>query len=204
MNKNLQEKKLQLLVATHNSSKLAEISKFLVDIPYELVSLADLGIDYDVEEIGTTFEENAILKAKTYCKLSGLPTLGDDSGLEIEALNGEPGIYTKRYFGPIDEHEKRKKLLEKMANVPVGKRGAKFTSVMALAWPNGAVQLYHGYMQGVISTTMRGTPVPLFPYWNVFECAQTNKTCSELRDEGKEPALHRAMATQQLIADLSK
>lgn len=202
MRKMIKEKKCQLLVATHNNSKLTEISKFLVDIPYELVSLADLGISYDVEETGTTFEENAILKAKTYGALSGLPTLADDSGLEIEALNGAPGIYTKRFLGGASEQEKRENLLAKLANVPVEKRGARFVSVMALAWPDGRVQTYRGYMEGAIATTMRGTPVPLFPYWNIFECAIHKKTCSELRDEGKEPARHRAMATKKLLSDL--
>lgn len=201
---NLKEKKPQLLVATHNSSKLIEISKLLTNISYELVSLADLGIDYEVEETGATFEENAILKAKTYCKLSGLPTLADDSGLEIKALNGAPGIYTKRLFGNIDEQEKRKNLLEKMANIPPTKRDARFISVMALALPDGWIQTYYGYMLGAIATTMRGTPVPLFPYWNIFECAQSKKTCSELRDEGKEPAKHRTAAIKKLLTDLAK
>jgi XTP/dITP diphosphohydrolase len=201
----MKEKKLRLLVATHNSSKLAEISKFLGEAPYELVSLSDLGISYDVEETGTTFEENALLKAKAYCALSGLPTLADDSGLEIDALNGAPGIYTKRYMGNhLTEQEKREALLAKLADVPVSQRGARFISVMALAWPDGRTQLYHGYMLGAIATYMRGTPVQLFPYWNVFEHLGSHKTCSELRDEGKEPALHRAMAIQKLLVDLEK
>ncbi len=205
MNMIIKEKKIQLLVATHNRSKLIEITKFLRDIPYDLISLQDLGIDYDVEETGTTFEENAILKAKKYCALSGLLTLADDSGLEIEALNGEPGIYTKRYLSEhATEQEKRKNLLDKMANISIENRDARFTSVMALAWPDGRVQTYHGHMLGAIATSMRGTPVPLFPYWNIFECAINKKTCSELRDEGKEPAIHRTMAIKKLLIDLTK
>jgi len=199
----MKQRKLQLLVATHNHSKLMEIYKLLVGTSYELVSLSDLGITYDVKETGATFEENAILKAEAYCQLSGLPTLADDSGLEIDALNGAPGIYTKRFLGQINEEEKRKKLLEKLADVPAEERGARFTSVMALAWPgDGRVQTYHGFMMGIIATSMRGTPVPFFPYWNIFECGQSKRTCSELRDEGKNPAEHRAMATKKLLLDL--
>jgi XTP/dITP diphosphohydrolase len=201
----VKEKKLQLLVATHNRSKLVELYKALEGIPYELISLADLGIEFDVEETGTTFEENAILKAKAYCALSGLPTLSDDSGLEIDALNGEPGIYTKRYLGEHKTEEaKRQALLQKMAHVPSAERGARFTSVMALAWPDGRVQLYSGFMMGAISTSSRGTPVPYFPYWNVFECLKTRKTCSELRDEGRDPGVHRAIAAQKLLEDLAQ
>lgn len=89
-----------LLVATNNSAKLSEMKLLLGEIPYTIVSLADVGVDFDVEETGTTFEENALLKAKTYSRLSGLLTLADDSGLEVKALNNEPGIHTNRYAGP--------------------------------------------------------------------------------------------------------
>lgn len=195
--------KQKLLIATHNKAKFAEIAHFLQGIPYQLVSLADLGIDFDVEETGATYEENAILKATTYCALSGLPTVADDSGMEIQALNGEPGLYTKRYLGEcLSEQEKREKLLEKMAHIPASERGARFVCVMALAWPDGSINIYNGYMPGAIATSMRGTPVPQFPYWNLFEHIESKKTCSELRDEGREPATHRAVAMQNLVNDL--
>ncbi|MXX54115.1 MAG: hypothetical protein F4Z35_09440, partial [Dehalococcoidia bacterium] len=90
----------KLLIATHNRGKLRELTELLGDIPYELVSLGDLGIHYDVDETGSTFEENATLKAETYCELAGLMTLADDSGLEVDALGGEPGVRSARYAGP--------------------------------------------------------------------------------------------------------
>lgn len=176
----------KLLIATQNQAKLAEIKRLLGDIPYTIVSLNDLGITHDVEETGTTFEENAILKAKTYCSMTGLPALADDSGLEVKALNGEPGIYTNRYAGEhATEEEKRQFLLNKMKDVPEGKRQAQFTVVMALAWPSGKVSLAQSEYKGSISKDIRGAPIVKFPYRSIFIPEGSDQTLAELQEHGE-------------------
>lgn len=176
----------KLLIATQNQAKFAEIKRLLRDIPYTIVSLTDLGITHDVEETGTTFEENAILKAKTYCSMTGLPSLADDSGLEIEALNGEPGIYTNRYAGEhATEEEKRLFLLNKMRDVPEGKRQAQFTVIMALAWPTGEISLASSEYKGLISLAIRGAPIVKFPYRSIFVPEGSDKTLAELQERGE-------------------
>lgn len=176
----------KLLIATQNQAKFAEIKRLLGDIPYEIVSLTDLGISHDVEETGTTFEENAILKAKTYCTMTGLPSLADDSGLEVTALNGEPGIYTNRYAGEhATEEEKRLFLLNKMKDVPEGKRQAQFTVIMALAWPSGEVNLAQSQYKGSISLDIRGAPILKFPYRSIFVPEGSDKTLAELQERGE-------------------
>src|SRR3990167_9592915 len=112
---------MKLLVATTNPGKLAEIRRFLTDIPVELVSLKDVGIADSVEETGKTFEENAILKAKFYAQKSGLPTLADDGGFEIDALNGEPGVKSHRWADPSQENDDETLInytLKRLENVP--------------------------------------------------------------------------------------
>jgi XTP/dITP diphosphohydrolase len=176
----------KLLIATQNQAKCAEIKRLLGDIPYEVVSLADLGITHDVEETGTTFEENALLKAKEYSALTGLPALADDSGLEIDALHGEPGIYTNRYAGEhATEEEKRLFILNKMKNVPSDKRQAKFTVVMALAWAPEDIEITRTEYHGMISKDIRGTPIPKFPYRSIFIPEGSEFTLAELIERGE-------------------
>ena len=106
----------RLLVATHNAGKLAELRDLLRDVPYSLVSLSDVGIEVDVDETGETLEENAALKATTYARLAGLPTLADDSGLEVDALGGAPGVHSARYAGPnATDADRIAKLLDNLA-----------------------------------------------------------------------------------------
>lgn len=176
----------RLLIATQNQAKLAEIKRLLGDIPFTIVSLTDLGITHDVEETGTSFEENAILKAKTYCSMTGLPSLADDSGLEVVALNGEPGIYTNRYAGEhATEEEKRLFLLDKMKNVPEGSRQAQFTVIMALVWPSGEIDLARSEYKGTISTEIRGAPILKFPYRSIFIPEGSDLTLAQLQERGE-------------------
>jgi XTP/dITP diphosphohydrolase len=175
-----------LLIATHNQAKLAEIKRLLGDIPYAVVSLTDLGIEDDVDETGKTFEENALLKAQAYCAMTKLPTLADDSGLEVVALNGEPGIYTNRYAGPhATEEEKRQFLLTKMKDIPLNKRQAQFTVVMVLVWPSGEVMFAQSAYKGFISTDISGTPIAHFPYRSIFVPEGSERTLAELIERGE-------------------
>ena len=129
----------KLLVATHNQGKVAEFAEMLADLAIEWLSLDEVGVKNDVDETGSTFHENAVLKAQTYARMTGLLTLADDSGLQVDALNGEPGIYTARYGGEGLNHEGRYQLLlQNMQGVPWAQRTARFHAVIALAAPDGS------------------------------------------------------------------
>ena len=128
-----------LLVATRNRGKLRELASLLSDVPMRLVSLDDVGVDDEVEETGATFEENAVLKATAYARASGLTTLADDSGLEVDALGGEPGVRSARYAGPdADDGARVRLLLSKLSETPSGRRQARFRCAMAVASRTGA------------------------------------------------------------------
>ncbi len=130
----------RLLIATGNPGKMREYADLLRDIPFKLVSLRDLGITHEVEETGETFEENAWLKASEYALISGLLTLADDSGLEVDALSGEPGVHSARYGGDscTNDQDRVRLLLKNMRDVPWEERGARFRCVIAIAEPPGA------------------------------------------------------------------
>jgi XTP/dITP diphosphohydrolase len=186
-----------LLIATHNQAKLEEIRTILGATPVQLVSLADIGISYDVEETGLTYHENAQLKAQTYCAMSGLPTIADDSGLEISALNGEPGIYSARYAGPSATPDQQVAfVLDKMKLVPDDQRSARFTSVLAYCEPSDMTpKFFEGFIYGTIINEPRGTIKKGVPYCSIFYWPEVNKTLAELKDEGVRvysPARERA------------
>jgi len=147
----------QLLIATGNPGKMREYSDLLRDIPFELVSLRDLGITHEVAETGETFEENAWLKASEYAAISGLLTLADDSGLEVDALSGDPGIHSARYGGDscTSDDDRVQLLLKNMQDFPWEERGARFRCVIAIAEPQGA-------KSPLIPLYERGKPVPPF------------------------------------------
>lgn len=193
-----------LVIATHNTAKFAELKSLLAASGFTLLSLTDLGISHDVEETGTTFKENATLKAAAYAKLTGYMTLADDSGLEIDALNGEPGIYSKRYAGEhATDDQKRTFILDKLVDVPQHKRTARFVSVVAIAQSEGNVKTFAGAMEGVITCEPRGPHIPEFPYCSVFLVPQEGKTITELVAAGKACAKsHRAIAVKKALASL--
>lgn len=187
----------KLLIATRNKGKLKELSSLLQGVPYTLVSLDDVGIDEDVEETGTTFEENATLKAETYSRLSGLPALSDDSGLEVDPLNGEPGIYSARYAGEGATDEQRIAFLHaqlKLANAPEQSWSARFRCVIAIAWPSGETNTFDGRCEGRIINESRGSNG--FGYDPVFLFSDSGKTMAELSSEEKNDISHRSMAVR--------
>ena len=211
-----------LLVGTSNPGKLRELRALLADVPFELISLADAGIDHDVEETGATFEENATLKAGTYCRLSGLPVLADDSGLEVEALGGEPGVRSSRYAGDdADDARRIEFLLGKLSGTPPEQRHARFRCVVAIAWPlrppkadQGGllrqaqgeqtqwVELHHGECSGRIIDSPRGAFG--FGYDPVFLLPEYCKTMAELTPQEKNGISHRSIAARRAAASLRR
>ncbi len=133
-----QEKPMKICAATGNAGKLRELRRILEAQGHEVVSQKELGITIEPEETGTTFAENALIKAETICKASGLPTIADDSGLCVDALGGAPGVYSARYCGHHgDDEANNDKLLDVMQAVPAGQRGAKFVSAVCFILPDG-------------------------------------------------------------------
>lgn len=197
-------KKKTILIATHNRAKFAEIVHNIKNLPYDCVSLSDTGISYEVDETGTTFEENAILKAQQYSNLSGLLTLADDGGLMVDALHGEPGVYSSRYAGVnASDEEKIAFLLEKMKNVPLGQRKARFSCVIALAGPYGLIKTYEGSCSGHITLSAQGAVIKGFPYCRILALDGYGKTLAELTEQKIAYQAHRQIALEKLIHDLS-
>jgi XTP/dITP diphosphohydrolase len=184
-----------LLIATTNQNKLREYAAIFAGLPIELCSLRDLGIDDDVEETGATFAENAQLKAEFYAARAGLPALADDSGLEVHALGGEPGVFSHRYAGPnATDADRNALLLKKLDGVPLHARLARFVCAIALARPDGVVEHVVGLLPGVIELAPRGANG--FGYDPLFYLLDENVTLAELPDARKNQISHRALAAQ--------
>lgn len=182
-----------LLIATRNQGKLREFQQIFADLGLVLASLDDLAIDVEVDETGTTFAENARLKAERYMQMSGLPTLSDDSGLEVAALNGAPGIFSARYGG-VSGVAQLDYLLHQLADVPWDNRAARFVCVIALARPGGPTEFVAGDLPGVITLAPRGSGG--FGYDPLFFVPDAQKTLAELPAEHKNAISHRATAAR--------
>ena len=185
----------RLLLATNNKAKVREYRVLLEGIPYETVAPAEMGIILDVDESGGTFEENASLKAKAYASTGDLLALADDSGLEVDALGGEPGVLSARYAGEgASDRERIEYLLSKLADVPWERRGARFRCAIAIASPNGEVTLCQGECPGIIALEPRGTAG--FGYDPVFYLPRLDKTMAQLSMEQKNEVSHRGKAAR--------
>jgi XTP/dITP diphosphohydrolase len=200
----------RVVVATRSAHKLRELRELLHPERAELLSLDDVGIADDVPETGRTFETNARQKARAYARLTGLPVVADDSGLEIDALGGGPGVRTKRYAGenPTDA-ENNRKLLAALDGLAAERRGARYVCVLALAMPGQdgtiAVRTVRGTCRGRISTVARGTGG--FGYDPVFEPAEEppgGRTLGEWSPEEKNRISHRARAARRLAPILGE
>ena len=193
----------KLLLATTNRGKFREYQSLLDGVPFRLTSLDAEGIREEVAEDGSSFEENASLKARTYAALSGLLALADDSGLEVAALNGEPGVHSARYAGEgASDKDLVRVLLSKLEGVPVGERQARFRCVIAVAWPSGRVELVEGTREGVIALEPRGNNG--FGYDPVFYLPDYRKTMAEIPLEEKNRISHRAEAARKVVTFLRK
>ena len=191
----------KLLIATHNPAKFNDISRFLLDIPYILVSLNDVGITEDVEEDQPTFELNAIKKATYFAKKSGLPTLGDDSGMEIDALDGKPGVYSKRWAPEETDESIISHTLQQLDGVPSQKRGAQFRVVIAYAKPDGLITVSEGITRGIIARkSYSGRITKSFPYNQLLFLPELRKYYhdDELTKEELLRYNHRKIALEKL------
>jgi XTP/dITP diphosphohydrolase len=184
-----------LLVATTNLHKLDEYRAMFTDLPYQLLSLRDIRLDLTVEETGTTFQENAELKALAYARASGLLSLADDSGLEIDALGGAPGVYSARFGGENASYEDRFRLLyEQLAGVPVEQRTARFRCVITIAEPSGYHQSVEGVIEGMVADVPRGANG--FGYDPIFLVPELGKTTAEISPGLKNEISHRGRAAR--------
>ncbi len=185
-----------LLVATTNRHKLEEYRTIFSDTPFQLLSLNDIGLNLDVEETGTTFQENAEIKALTYARASGMLSLADDSGLEIDALNGAPGIYSARFAGVDTPYEERFPLIfERLHGVPVAQRSARFRCVITIAEPSGYHESVEGSIEGIITDVPRGANG--FGYDPIFLVPELGKTTAEMPPEQKHQISHRGRAARK-------
>jgi XTP/dITP diphosphohydrolase len=186
----------KLLLATNNEGKVREYKSMLRDLPFALVSLAELGIKTEVDEIGGSLEENARLKAVAFARESQLLTLADDSGLEVDALGGEPGRLSARYAGEgASDRDRVNYLLSRLKDVPEEKRSARFRCVIAIATPDGKVELCSGECRGFITTAPRGNFG--FGYDPIFYLPGLGKTMAELTLEEKNRVSHRGRAARE-------
>ena len=195
--------KPRLLIATNNLGKVAEFRRLLEGCGWELVTPADIGLELEVEEAGQTYAENATIKAEAYAKASGLVTLADDSGLEVDALGGRPGPLSARYAGPDRTDEERvQALLQELTGVPDDKRTARFRCVIAIAAPEGRVELVEGKVEGRIAHEPRGENG--FGYDPVFLLPDRGVTTAELPPDEKNAVSHRGAAARKARAVLER
>ena len=189
---------MKLVLASKNPKKLKEMNEILSALGIEVCLQADVGVDIDVEETGTTFEENSLLKAKAVMEASGLPAIADDSGLCVDALNGAPGVYSARYGGEgLDDVGRYRLLLENMRGMP---RAAKFVSVITCCFPNGDVITSRGECLGTIAFAPQGEGG--FGYDPIFFVPKLKKTFAQLTAEEKNAISHRGKALEAFRTEL--
>lgn len=187
----------KIIFATGNEGKMKEIREILADLDAEVLSLKDAGIQADVVEDGKTFEENAIIKAKAICEMTGEIVLADDSGLEIDYLNGEPGVYSARYMGENTSYRiKNANLIQRLNGVPDEQRTARFVCVIAAAFPDGTVKTAYGAMEGIIGYEEAGENG--FGYDPIFYLPEYGKTSAEISMEEKNEISHRGKALRAI------
>ena len=184
----------KIIFATGNENKLKEIREIMSDVDAQIISMKEAGIETDIVEDGTTFEENAVIKASAIAKLAGdAIVLADDSGLEIDYLNGEPGIYSARYMGEDTSYRiKNQALIDRLEGVPDEKRTARFVCAVAMAAPDGRVETVRGTIEGRIGYEERGENG--FGYDPIFVVPEYGCTSAELTPEQKNAISHRGKA----------
>lgn len=187
----------RIIFATGNEGKMKEIKMILGDLEIPVISMKEAGIAADIDENGTTFEENAVIKAKTICEMTGELVLADDSGLEIDALNKEPGVYSARYMGEnTSYHIKNANLIQRLEEVPDEKRTARFVCAMAAAFPDGRTITTRGTIEGRIGYEERGENG--FGYDPIFYMPEYGCSTAELSLEKKNELSHRGKALRAM------
>ena len=197
----------KLLIATTNKGKLKEISEFLTDLPFKLLSLNDIGITEDVEETGKTYEENSRIKALFYAKKSGLPAISDDGGIEIKAIDNEPGIKSRRWLGyEATDEDLINHMMKVSKELPDNNREATFRLVASLALPNGKVWSKKGKVEGIIAKKPHMKLLHGYPYRSFFYLPDVQKYYheSELSEEEQKVYNHRRKAIEKLKPTIRK
>jgi len=196
---------MKMLAATNNQHKLEEISAILKELDIEIISMQQAGIQVEVDETGDTFIENALLKAREISKLCSMAVIADDSGLEVFALNGQPGVKSARYSGAEGSQKDAKnneKLLKNLESVPLANRGARFCSVIAAVFPDGTELTAEGYVYGKIGFEPKGDNG--FGYDPLFIVDGYGMTMAEISAETKNKISHRANALQDFVHKLKE
>ena len=193
---------MKVILASKNQHKLMELSAILSQLGFEIALESEYGLDIDVDETGTTFEENSFLKAEAVMKASGLPVLADDSGLMVDALSGAPGVYSARYGHKNSDAERIEYLLANMKDVPAGARTAKFVCVITFVTPDGQVIQSRGEIHGELLRAPVGENG--FGYDPIFYYPPMGKSTAEMSPEEKNRVSHRANALKGFYEKLKE
>lgn len=197
------QKMRKFVVATKNKGKLKEIAEILRNMNLDVVSMEQVGVSDDIEEYGSTFEENALIKAKEVHKHTGELVMADDSGLEVDFLDGAPGIYSSRFAGEgASDTDRNNKLLEMLKDVPFENRKARFVCVIAVILPDGTHFTVRGTFEGYIGLEPVGANG--FGYDPLFFLPEYNKTAAQLEASKKHEISHRGKALKLMIAELKE
>lgn len=187
----------RMIFATGNEDKMREIKEILGDLPLEILSMKQAGISADIEENGRSFEENALIKARAVCDIAREMVLADDSGLEIDYLNGEPGIYSARYMGEDTSYRvKNQSLIDRLEGVPEEKRTARFVCAIAAVFPDGREVVVRGTIEGIIGYEERGENG--FGYDPIFYLPDRGVSTAEIPAEEKNSISHRGNALRKM------
>lgn len=193
----------RFVVASRNRGKLSEIREILKGFDLQIVSMEEVGIFEDIEEYGSTFEENALIKAREICRRTGEMVMADDSGLEVDYLNGAPGIYSARFAGEgASDEDKNNKLLSLLRDVPFEKRSARFVCVIAVVFPDGESFTVKGTCEGFIGLETKGDHG--FGYDPLFFMPEYGMTTAQMEPEQKHEVSHRGKALRLMVKELEK
>ena len=193
----------KIILASNNKGKIKEVKEICKDMQVEIVSMKEAGIDIDIEENGTTFEENALIKAEAVMKLTGELTIADDSGLEVDYLNKEPGVYSARYMGEDTSYEiKNQALLDRLKGVSKEQRTARFVCAVAAVFPDGETYVRRETIEGYIGEKPAGENG--FGYDPIFYIDEYNCSTAELTSEQKNALSHRGKALRAIRGELEK
>lgn len=193
----------KIILASNNKGKIAEVKEILKDMNVEVISMKEAGLDVDIEENGSTFEENALIKAEAIMKMTGEITIADDSGLEVDYLNKEPGIYSARYMGHDTSYDiKNNAIIQRLEGVKGTDRSARFVCAMAVVFPDGKNIIARGTMEGLIADKPMGENG--FGYDPIMYLPEYQKTSAQLSYEEKNKISHRGKALEKLKTQLQE
>lgn len=193
----------KIVFASNNNGKIKEVREILKDFDSQVLTMKEAGADIDIEENGKTFEENALIKARAVMQITGEITMADDSGLEIDYLNGEPGVYSARYMGHDTSYDiKNNAIIERMKNAEGDERSARFVCAIAAVFPDGKEFVKRGTMEGVIGEKPVGDNG--FGYDPILFLPQYNKSSAQLTSEEKNSISHRGEALNKMKQEIEK